>query len=237
MIRRIDPADVAADEPIESPASAALLTEIKAIGQAARLALSARSLKSLGPGEGPVICLPGFGWGDPVMAPLRGFLATIGFDAREWGLGINRGNVPVRVPEFRARLGEVFAETGVPVALVGWSLGGIIAREVARGSEQVRAVVTLGSPIIDGPSSTVMGGLPIPGRDGPHPDSQREPIRCPVTSIFTRSDAVVSWRSSIDRQSPDVHHYEVEGTHGGLVLNPDVYRIVANELTRRAPLG
>lgn len=170
------------------------------------------------------------------MAPLRAYLRRLGHDARPWGLGTNEGE-----PEADAeRLAEVVAQTaahsGRPVALVGWSLGGTVAREAARiAPHHVRRVVTYGTPAVGGPTHTL-------GARAWGPDETRRiaallaelddttPITVPITAIFTRGDRVVDWRACLDHHSPDVDHVEVDSTHLGMGIDPDVWLAVASAL-------
>lgn len=120
--------------------------------------------------------------------------------------------------------------------LVGWSLGGVVAREVARSRpELVHRVVTYGSPVLGGPTHTV-GAASI----GPeecrritelqeHLDATN-PIQVPITAIFTRNDGAVDWRARIDRSSVDVTMVEVASTHVGLGIDPDVWITAARAL-------
>jgi pimeloyl-ACP methyl ester carboxylesterase len=127
------------------------------------------------------------------------------------------------------------------VRLVGWSLGGALAREVAREQPQwVERVVTLGTPVVGGPKYTTVGALYR--RRGVDVDAiEREaaardaalPIRVPVHAIYSRRDGVVAWQACIDRTSPDVEHVEVASTHTGLGFDARVYALIAERLAKR----
>jgi pimeloyl-ACP methyl ester carboxylesterase len=167
---------------------------------------------------------------------MRLFLKRRGCDARHWGLGTNQGD-PERDSEILLETVTRFMrEHGAPVALVGWSLGGVIAREVARAiPENVSQVITYGTPVIGGPTFT-------PAADSYGEDECRRiagrvveldresPIRVPVSAIFSRRDGVVSWPACIDRSSPDVVHYEVDSTHLSMGFDPSVWSLVAHRL-------
>jgi pimeloyl-ACP methyl ester carboxylesterase len=102
-----------------------------------------------------VIVVPGFRTGDRATAPLRAYLRRLGYDARGWGLGINHGHPESDRDRLAAIVQDVATEHG-PVGLVGWSLGGVIVREVARElPHHVDGVVLFGSPIIGGPTHTI----------------------------------------------------------------------------------
>jgi pimeloyl-ACP methyl ester carboxylesterase len=186
-----------------------------------------------------VILLPGFGAGPRSMRIMEAFLRRRGHRARDWGLGQNTGDAR----QLRARLRQVVEESigahGESVVLVGWSLGGYIAREYAREHvDEVRRVVTLGSPVIGGPRYTATAAW---YRSQGHDLDEIErtiaaryatPLRVPVTAIYSRRDGVVAWRACIDRWSPNVRHVEVSETHVGLGFAPRVLAIVADEIER-----
>ena len=132
---------------------------------------------------------------------------------------------------------ELAAGSG-PVSLVGWSLGGVIAREVARREpDAVRRVITYGTPVVGGPSFTAVAAAYAPEvRRRVAEVSARldadSPIRVPLTAIWSRRDGIVAWPACLDRVSPDVEHVEVGSTHLGLGVDPDVWSIVASRLPR-----
>ena len=129
------------------------------------------------------------------------------------------------------------AVADMPLRLVGWSLGGFLAREAAREVPQhVAHVITLGSPVLGGPKYTAMArffravGGDLDAIEKEIQDREQTPIRTPITAIYTESDGVVDWRACIDRVSRHVEHVAVRSTHCGLGFTPDVLRIVAERL-------
>ena len=97
-----------------------------------------------GGGE-PVLVAPGFASDDMWTESIRRLLTTVGYDVRGWGLGRNHGRVPKLIPELVEQVATFAEEAGRPVRLVGWSLGGYLAREVARERpDLVEKVITLG---------------------------------------------------------------------------------------------
>lgn len=170
------------------------------------------------------------------MAPIRRYLRWLGHDARTWGLGTNMGDPQRDAELMAASVSRLAEEAGRPVALVGWSLGGVIAREVARRDPHVVSqVITYGTPVVGGPNHTVAARTYEPAeRDRVErlieEVNAADPIRVPVTTIFTRRDGVVSWPACIDRTTPGVRHVEVRSTHIGLGIDPDVWWVVAGAL-------
>jgi pimeloyl-ACP methyl ester carboxylesterase len=230
---RVHGRPVTRERPAGAPTRRGTLAEVCGLGDVPRLLRAAPWLAGAPRGDGgAVIDLPGWRAPEASNAPLRSYLRLLGWSPRSWGLGINRGT-----PEEDAeRLVGRIAEEDAPVALVGWSLGGTIAREVARAvPERVRCVVTFGSPVVGGPTHTI--GASVYGEEEcrraatliEELDSDR-PIQVPITAIFTRRDAIVDWRACIDHTSPHVTHVEVRSTHLSLGVDPDVWWTVARAL-------
>ena len=186
--------------------------------------------------------LPGFGTNDRSTRILRAHLKRLGYRARGWGLGKNSGNVPELIPEVAKVVAARAAREGRPVRLVGWSLGGYLAREAARDlPREVHQVITLGAPVVGGPRFTTTARFyRAAGTDFDRIDAfvaRREdtPIRVPVTAVYSKLDGIVDWRACIDRTSPHVEHVRVRSSHVGLVLSPEVLRIVATRLAAPSP--
>jgi len=170
------------------------------------------------------------------MAPVRAYLRWLGYDARTWGLGTNLGDPERDARLMSASVTELAESAGRPVALVGWSLGGVVAREVARQvPRHVSQVITYGSPVVGGPAHTVVANRYGPG-EAERVDAiidelnASDPISVPVTAIFTRRDGIVAWEACIDRSTAGVEHIEVSSTHIGLGIDPDVWETVAQRL-------
>ncbi|MCZ7528368.1 MAG: alpha/beta hydrolase [Acidimicrobiia bacterium] len=165
-------------------------------------------------------------------------MGFLGYDARGWGLGRNRGDVLALVPVVADLVTAVAAEHDRPVHAVGWSLGGVLAREAARERpEAVRSVLTLGTPVVGGPKYTTVGrryarlGVDLDTLEASIATREANlPIEVPIMAIYSRCDAVVAWGACVDRSSPHVEHVEVATTHVGLGLSPDVYELVARRL-------
>lgn len=169
-------------------------------------------------GSGTVMSIPGFGTNDSVLIPLRAFLRTRGYRTTGWGQGRNRGNVFANLNPVTARVERLVAASGgTPIALVGFSLGGVFAREVARDRpDLVSCVCTFGTPLFADNDQQI--------------ERNQTPIKVPITAIHSKNDRVVDWRGSIDTFSPDVSNFEVESSHAGLTIDPDVWLIVSRAL-------
>jgi dienelactone hydrolase len=175
-----------------------------------------------------VVDIPGWKAPEASMAPLRQYLRWLGYDARGWRHGTNQGRPEADAALLAEEVEASWQRSGARVALVGWSLGGVIAREVARAVPQaVRRVITYGTPVVSGPTYT-MGATAFGAEESARIQQavqeldRRQPITVPVTVIFTRRDRVVDWPASIDRFSTDVEHVEVDSTHLGMGVDPDV---------------
>ncbi len=213
------------------------LYEALGMWDAYRLLFAARKLARLPKGDNqPVMLIPGWQAPQQSMAPLRRFLRSRNLDARHWGLGINRGDPEADSEVMARRVADEVAGAGQRVALVGWSLGGVVARETARlVPDAVSQVITYGTPVIGGPTFTPAGRVYGSAECQRIAALQKEldrqrPITRPITAIFTRRDKLVSWPACIDRTSPRVTHYEVGSTHVSLGFDPDVWRIIGERL-------
>jgi len=185
------------------------------------------------------ILLPGFGAGPRSMRIMESFLRRRSHRVRDWGLGQNTGDAKGLRMQLKSVVEESIATHGEPVVLVGWSLGGYIAREYARERpEHVRKVITLGSPVIGGARYTATAGWyrsqghDLVAMERAIKDRYATPLRVPIAAIYSRRDGIVAWRACIDRWSPDVRHIEVSETHVGLGFAPGVLAIVADEVER-----
>ncbi len=235
------------DRELAPPAPWQLLGEGRVLLERLALLASTQKIQAAAPrGNGePVLVVPGFATDDGWTKRLRGFLKTIGYDAVGWGLGRNRGNVPELIPAVIQRAEHVANDRGRSVRLVGWSLGGYLAREVARERpELVERVVTLGAPVVGGPSYTasapgyVRKGYDLEEIKETVLERELQPIAIPVFAIYSRTDGVVAWRACIDRfDNPLVEHHEVRSSHLGMVNSPRAFLLVADLLARPVSEG
>lgn len=220
---------------LAAPKPAMVLRELRAVREIPRLLWRAPRALTLPRGSARVMVFPGYGTSDTATVPLRGFLGSLGHRTHGWGQGRNIGNVNGQIDAVRSEVERLVREDGGPLALIGWSLGGVFAREIARDNpDWVSHVFTLATPVVGGPRFTRSA------RDY-DPDTLDEIeiqvdernqtlIERPVTAFYTRLDGVVDWRACIDTVSPDVEHVEVRSTHAGITIDPDVWGGIARRL-------
>ena len=225
-------------EPIAPPGRIDALRELRLPIDLLRWApswLAMKSSRAVHPRT--AILLPGFGAGPRSMRVMEAFLRRRGHHVRDWGLGPNTGDVRRLRAQLQPVVEQAIAARGEPVVLVGWSLGGYIAREYARERpEGIRRIVTLGSPVIGGPRYTATAewyrsqGHDLAAMEQAVKDRYATPLQVPVTAIYSRRDGIVAWRACIDHWSPHVRHIEVNETHVGLGFAPRVLATVADAI-------
>lgn len=224
------------------PSLALALAEVRALPELFQ-AIQATPLLRLAPrGDGhPVLVLPGFLASDLSTVLLRRFLKHRGYAVYAWDLGRNLGPNAGVEEGLRERLVEIVRETGRKVSIVGWSLGGVYARELAREAPQlVRQVITLGSPIAAGPKSTNawqiferLTGQRVEDVALDYVERLRRPVEgVPTTAIFSKSDGIVAWRGCLEADGPQRQNIRVRGSHCGLGHNLPVLFIIADRLAQ-----
>ncbi len=158
-----------------------------------------------------VLVVPGLGGSDTSTGPLRWFLGQLGYRSHGWGLGPNIG-FGRHVSDGLDELLAAKREAG-PVSLVGWSLGGLHAIDLARRRpDAVRSIITLGSPVAA---------------------HRPPPAAIPTTSIYSRTDGIVPWRASLLSPRANRENVEVVGSHLGLGHNPAAIVVVADRLAQQ----
>ena len=191
----------------------------------------------------PVIVLPGFLGADDSTLVLRRFLTALGYPAQPWLLKRNSGH-PQLVEQFGRRLYRLYKVYGRPITLIGQSLGGVFAHQLARTfPDAVHSVITLGSPIsAQGSEDTnpaiarlfeEMSGLTVEEmRELSEQEQDLGPLSQPNTSIYSKSDGVVSWRACLSEASDHSENIEILASHTGMAMHPAVLQIVADRLVQ-----
>lgn len=192
-------------------------------------------------GDGhPVIVLPGFLAGEKSTRFLRQTLSKLGYAAYDWGQGINLGLRPGMEEVGYDMLSRVFEAHGEKVTLIGWSAGGIFARELAREHpEMVRRVITLGSPIRGNPKATRAWKAFKRLSKGPRVremfDAQAihqrsQPLEVPTTCVYSKLDGIVAWQLCTTLPAPDSENVEVRCSHLGFGHHLEPLYVIASRL-------
>jgi pimeloyl-ACP methyl ester carboxylesterase len=224
---------------LKAPSPWLLMMEGRAPWEFAALLAAMPWLKRLPPGDGhPVIVFPGLGAADVTTLPLRSLLESLGYSAYPWKQGFNFGPRHGVLDACRAMLRRTADRHGAKVSLIGWSLGGLYAREMAKEMpELARCVITLGTPFAGHPRATnawrfyeMLSGQNV------HDPELIEQIRgtpgVPTTSIYSKTDGVVAWQCSINEAAPQAENIEVHASHIGMGMNPLALYAVADRLAQ-----
>jgi pimeloyl-ACP methyl ester carboxylesterase len=194
-------------------------------------------------GDGqPVLLVPGFLAGDSSLSTMRDWLRRLGYQPELPGFAINIRYSEAELKTVLLRLVDLYGWMGQPVTLVGHSRGGLLAKVAAhRHGEMVGQVITLGSPLADPfdvhpftmasvRMAQVFNLVWYGQRGGVERRFLRDlaaPARVPLTSVYSRSDGIVHWQACV---RPDATCVEVDGSHVGLAVNPQVYALLARAL-------
>ncbi len=237
-----DPGEAAAARP-KPPSIFWTLLEGRAVLELGSFYSLRLFMRHLPRGDGhPVIVLPGFVASDVSTRPLRGVLKELGYVPYGWGLGRNLKFNDEREEQMNALVDRIYGEHGRKISIVGWSLGGVFARELAkRAPDKVRSVISLGSPITQHRDYSNARRL-YDAINGPPEKTRTEQLSrlgeappIPTTSIFSKSDGVVAWRGSLqrpDERNPLTENIEVPASHFGLGVNPLVVYLIADRLAQ-----
>ncbi len=233
------------DEEVNQPKPPSLfLTAVelhRAISELSTLPAAWPLLRRVPRGDGhPVLVLPGYTASDISTTPLRRYLTGLGYDVYAWELGRNWGIVGDIEERMYARAVSIYEQTGRTLSLVGWSLGGIYAREIARRLPHAsRQVISLGSPFATAGNGSYavhvydsMTGERITKRRARLSDTIAEPPPVPSTAIYSKTDGVAAWQTCLEVESPITDNIEVIGSHCGLGFNPIVLYAIADRLAQ-----
>ena len=230
---------------IQRPAAVLTAMEmLRASLEGLNLLLSSPALASAPRGDGHgIMVLPGFATDDSATAFLRSFLKRLGYEVHPWRLGINLDH---RTAGFRGehiarQIDKIVESTGRKVSLIGWSLGGVIAREAARRDpDAVRQVITIASPFCGNPHANHVGPIYewLSGNKVDSPAAARrfdlgpQPLPMPSTSIYSRTDGITAWENCIAHTDHQSENIEVHSSHFGMVVNTTVFQIIADRLAQ-----
>ncbi len=201
------------------------------------LALPLLAQQSRGDGH-PVVVYPGFMASDTSTAALRSWLDWLGYASYGWEQGRNLRPSPDMFAQAREKIRSLHARHGRQISLVGWSLGGLYARELAKlEPEAVRCVVSLGSPFAGAMQAThahrlfklLNRGRPPVGIDL---QDLHVPPPMPTTSIYSRTDGIVAWQCSVQATGAQTENIEVHASHTGMGVNPWVLHALADRLAQ-----
>src|SRR6185437_14062838 len=177
---------------------------------------------------------------DASTRPLRDVLKNRGYAVSGWQQGRNLGLRP-GVQDAMVDLVRELADThGRKISLVGWSLGGLYARQLAKMMpERVRSVITLGSPFAGSPRSTnawrvyeMASGRRADEEDARFGGSLSVAPPVPTTAIYSRTDGICAWQGCVEKTSTQSESIEVEGSHCGLAVNPAAVYAIADRLSQ-----
>ncbi|MFZ1752020.1 MAG: alpha/beta hydrolase [Saprospiraceae bacterium] len=194
-------------------------------------------------GDGhPVMTLPGFLSSEKSTKILRGFIRDKGYDVYDWGLGRNMGKLQ-DMELLITRIEEVYRLTGQQISLVGWSLGGVFARQVAKERPHlIRQIITLGSPFsglgqpnnIAWAYSALNGGKSVKHINEALLANIPIPAPVPTTAIYSKIDGIVPWRFCMEMMPDDIHqNIEVYSSHIGMGVNFSVLAIIEDRLRQQ----
>ena len=194
------------------------------------------------PDPGPVMVIPGFGATDKDTAVLRLLICRQGHEVQGWGLGRHLEPSQDVFEALTQRVAALHRRSGRPVTLVGWSLGGLLARQLARANpDAVRQVITMGTGSrfrsFDRTNLSHFADRFVPGwaqgaYAGVFDDIERGPLPVPSTSIYTRSDGVSRWELCLEAEGKSRENIEVRGSHIGLPVNRAVILAVLDRLAQ-----
>lgn len=247
---------------VEPPSKFLLAIEGRALWELGAFFVAYPFLHAAPRGDGhPVLVLPGLAATDASTIALRGYLKDLGYAPHGWDLGRNLGHHHTVEGEMLERLLELHTRYRRKVSLIGWSLGGVFARELAKAAPHAaRLVISLGSPITGCATSTnawhayeFASGKRVGRRcrskaqkiaveRGAESDmdcpvcghgKRHAPPTVPSTSIFSRSDGIVAWQCSLEPDHEHTENIEIEGSHCGLGHNPLALYAIADRLAQR----
>lgn len=223
---------------VSSPPKWLLVAEARAAAELAAFYAFLPFLNQAPKGDGHgVVVLPGFFAGDLSTKPMRDYFESLGYQVFGWNMGQNLGPTHTTLKAMDSIVQHAHRRTKGKVSIVGWSLGGIYAREMSRRhTHMVRRVITMGSPIRGNFADTNLTNVfeVMSPFFSQHIDEMRNamhaPPPVPASAIYTKSDGVVPWRACLELPSDHTENIQVIGSHCGLGFNPAALWAVADRL-------
>ena len=224
---------------VRAPGALRLALELRAPWEFGASLAALPILMSAPRGDGhPVLVFPGLAASDLSTGPLRRYLTDLGYASHRWQLGRNFGPRPGVLAGCEQLVVKLHERYGRKVSLIGWSLGGIYARETAKQvADKVRSVITLGTPFAGHPRATnawqlyeFVSGEQVDNRRDWEEIKRAPPV--PTTSIYSRTDGIVAWQCSVQEAGSQTENIEVEASHVGLGVNPAVLYAIADRLAQ-----
>lgn len=233
-----------AEAAVSAPGRALLLMELRAVPELFSFAAALPTLTLFAPKSKdlqPVLVLPGFITSDKSTIALRTFLTLMGYPSYGWDMGRNFGPIPGTEDGLKRRLEEISDKHGQRVSIVGWSLGGIYARQLAKMMpDHVRQVISLGSPFTGDPRHTnawrlyqMASGHKVDDRDHHMGGMISEAPAVPTTAIYSKTDGICAWQNCIEERSEIAENVQVKGSHCGLGHNPAAVFVIADRLAQK----
>lgn len=229
---------------IEPPSSWLLAAEVRAAGEllaGLMMHLPVKHMSARGDGH-PVLVIPGLGASDRSMALMRKFLGSLGYQTYDWEMGRNRGFRHETQVALQQRLHTIYNQQKQKVSVIGQSLGGVYARELAKAAPaQIRQVITLGAPFSGHPLAT--SGIRLyewlSGEKIEDLDFERHHAICstppvPTTSVYSKLDGIVAWQCSIERGVHQTENVHLRGaSHCGMACSPAAMYLLADRLAHK----
>jgi len=228
-----------------APSAWIMMLEGRVVFELLATMLSGPVLVSAPRGDGhTVLLVPGFMQEASSVLPLRCYLDILGYDTHVWKQGLSGGIRRDTVSRLAEQVEVLSTARGAPVSVIGWSLGGVVARALAVHRPRcIRQVITLGSPFAGDPANNSLANmygwinpLLLADIDDDVTAIARRSLPVPTSAIYSRSDGVVPWQHCIDVSCLDTSEsIEVVSSHWGLGVHPVVMLVIADRL--RQPLG
>ena len=186
----------------------------------------------------PVMVIPGFAGNDHYNQPLIKFLKRQGYNATGWNRGRNFGHGLLDVDVLINRVNELYNMTEQSVSLIGHSLGGVYAREIAKlWPHEIRQVITLGSPFGGGRATASRANFlynllsPHKGNEDDSKWPEAPPV--PTTAIYSRTDGIINWKIALQREGHSrTENIEIYSSHNGMTVNPSAWYVINDRLTQ-----